>query len=380
MTETNDFDDLPPPSHPPPLLAPTDIERLCSQGHLSLRLPDLWTARFGELFGEADNFFALPDETKSAAFPCRHSDTEQGYTRIPDEKEYLTIRYATSTGESSHSAAQVGLPSASAEAAAIEKTIAEVWRDAAHLLHRILADVSNFLGIAPKAWDGVVLDSLHLPPRSELATPTLLRVFRYEPAAGGADPHRDLGLLTLCVCRGRGLEVLEFEPAASTGGNLSSASPGGSKDVAEGGSSHAAADQNQLVPVWRDAGEFTVLTGDTLRILSGNRIQAAPHRVVPTDEGRNSIVFALRATTRNPIDLAALGGQGTLDSLDFWKKIKSRRFNVNAQKEVRERQRELRKNRSGVGKSLAREGGPATSDAAVQDSASSNCSAPGGVC
>ncbi len=129
-----------------------------------------------------------------------------------------------------------------------------------------------------------------------------MRLFRYEPGQGVSDPHRDLGLLTLCVCRGRGLQVWQ-----------------------QGG--------------WQDAPAVTLVVGDTLRVLSSNRIPAGMHQVEATASGRSSIIFALRSSTRPVIDLAAFGGHGAIAARELWDAIRNRRVNVNMDKDARDKMR-----------------------------------------
>ncbi len=339
--------DIPPPPRPPPLLAPDAIHHLCAHGYLGLDLPPPLAAHYDRLLAAADAFFALPAADKDPWRPSLEprgplhrgprvtpASTERGYAHVAGEKEFLTLRRSLTH-----------LPPGIAAAAA------PVWHDTAHLLQRILADVAVYLGMpSTGAWDAVVHDSLvpgdgvfaaadeqraegttgtekqprpRLHPRDD--PPTLLRLFRYEPAGGGAEQHRDLGLLTLCVCWGRGLQVRPQPP------------PG-------------------LPPAavpWLDAPRVTVMAGDTLHLLAATRIPSAVHRVVvvpdrasdaasdpatPPD-GRRSIVFALRATVAGDIDLAALGGEGSVGAKQLSDHIRQRRVNINADRQHREEMR-----------------------------------------
>ncbi|CAK7273198.1 hypothetical protein SEPCBS119000_005527 [Sporothrix epigloea] len=365
--------DIEPPPCPPPLLPPESLHHLCTHGYLGLNLPQHLESQYDHLLATADAFFALPAETKKLyrpgtglgpehrGPPSSATSTERGYTHIDGEKEYLTLRKSLTH-----------LPPGIYDAAA------PLWHDTAHLLYRILSDIGVYLGLEPTAWDSVVADSLEpsdgvyeeedirrpeikegdqgtlkdnvkdnehsktsckrrrTHPRDDPST--LLRLFRYEPGGGGAEQHRDLGLLTLCVCWGKGLQVRPRRPPQPVAGSGESLPP---------------------VP-WLDAPRVTVMTGDALHVLSSYRIPSAQHRVVvdakdaahaaapdtdtaneprgsdsvPT-ESRRSIVFALRPTTVGDIDLAAFGGSGSIEARELFYNIRRLRVNINANKETR---------------------------------------------
>lgn len=308
----NDSQVAPPPG-PPPLLTVQHVKQLCSQGHLSVELPAHLGAQYTTLFAHADDFFALPTSAKKSQYPPAQG-TELGYISLEGEKEYLTFRHLAS-------------PSTTFEEAT--KTL---WHDTAAYLHRILCDVSNSLDIGSDAWAPILDGCMTIPTSVEQSTPSLLRVFRYEPDAGIADPHRDLGLLTLCVGSGRGLQTFT-DPVHSTEGTVFASEPqargqGEGERGAEAG--------------WSDAQGATVLIGDTLRALCTARVNSGVHRVVGNPLGRNSIVFALRSSTRWPIDLTRFGGWGEVESQELWDAIRSSRVNVNARKDVRESQKAKR--------------------------------------
>ncbi|CAK7220828.1 hypothetical protein SEUCBS140593_004365 [Sporothrix eucalyptigena] len=360
-----DDDIVPPPPQPPPLLPPESLHHLCTHGYLGLNLPHHLANQYDQLLAASDAFFAEPAETKRLYCPgtglgpehrgppTSATNTERGYTHIDGEKEYLTLRKS-----------MTHLPPGIYDAAA------PLWHDTAHLLHRILGDIGVYLGLGPTAWDGVVSDSLEPSdgfyeddkkddktdkgkdaepdeqPRNGRARthprddpPTLLRLFRYEPGGGGAEQHRDLGLLTLCVCWGKGLQVLPQIPRRAPGPADDSAPP----------------PPPQPPTPWLDAPRVTVMTGDTLHVLSTNRIPSAQHRVVvdpkeaagtgaetdgekkdtPLSESRRSIVFALRATTAGDIDLTNFGGFGSVGARELYDNIRKSRVNINANKETR---------------------------------------------
>lgn len=320
--------DFAPPSHPPPILSAAQRERVCQQGYLDLALPFNISHSLNDLLAKASTFFDLPVETKCRLLPSARNDTEHGYSHVPEEKEFITLRYHTSSA---------GVASASREEerllTELEGAISESWGGVAQLLHRVLVDISLHLEfISPSAWDPIVVDSLRFPPSKADATPTLMRVFRYLPERGVAEPHRDLGLLTLCVCGQRGLQVWE-RPTTT---------PGRHNIGDDANRPHPIAEPDDR---WRDAAEVTVLVGDTLRELSGNWIPSGYHRVVATDMGRSSVVFALRPSTRGTIDIAGFGGWGQIESKELWDAIRESRVNINASHEVREGQKARRMNK-----------------------------------
>ena len=331
------MDFLPPPPGPPPLLSPAALHHLCTHGYGDLDLPQHLAAEYDTLLKSIDSFFAEPLTAKlpyrpgvgQLGPPVNAGNTERGYTWLEGEKEYLTLRKS-----------MTHLP------AGIYAAAAPVWHDTARLLHRILGDIGLYLGLpgGPQAWDRVVHDSLapgsgvydRTDPQNTKQVaghprddpPSLLRLFRYEPGGGGAEQHHDLGLLTLCVCWGRGLQVSPRGAVTAPG------VPGDTQ------------------PVWVDAPKVTVMTGDTLHVLSQYRIPSALHRVVvDTGEaaaeaqqagGRRSIVFALRATTAGSIDLDAFGLPGSVGARELYDGIRCRRVNVNADRETRDAMRAAR--------------------------------------
>jgi isopenicillin N synthase-like dioxygenase len=319
MTEPSGetLDDVPPPPEPPPILSSAQLEHLISYGYVTVSLPTHLDEAIRTLFKDAHSFFALEEDVKVKAFPARTGvrSTDSGYVHVPGEKEYVTFRFLVSEHDSND------------EGAGIKTSVAQTWNDAARFLLRVLSDVGIGLDIPPYAWDHIVWDSLNMPRRREEAAPSLLRVFRYEPQGGVADPHRDVGLLTLSVSHGPGLQVWHRRRSTPR-----------QTDGTEGGDTYSQ-DATEERPEWRDAGEMSIMIGDTLRILSGNRLCAAHHRVVATETGRSSIVFTLRPSIRDIVDLSQFGGEGVVDGRLLWRAIANNRVNINAPMEVRQQQR-----------------------------------------
>ena len=288
--DVGDYDTFAPPPEPPPLLSDAQIVSLATQGHLMLPLSATLSARYEELFEIASEFFSQPDTTKSALYPSV-GGPELGYCNVVNEKEYLTLR------------------SASHPDTELESLLSQVWHDTAALLHRVMADLARGLALpaAGAIWDPVLDGCLDLPESESHATPTIMRLFQYAPNSGLADKHTDIGLLTLCVTQGSGLQVLTFEEAKW---------------------------------VWKDVEGPTLLIGSALRTLVGNRVRAGAHQVVGNPEGRRSAIFALRPSLRHRIDLERFGGGIQVGMMEFWKSIKASRYNINAPKDMREQQKQ----------------------------------------
>jgi isopenicillin N synthase-like dioxygenase len=302
MNPAQHTDDLPPPPpFPPPLLSEAQILTLAHQGHLPLHIPPHILDLYSRLNRSAGQFFSLPPAIKTTLYSPING-AELGYVDIPGEKSYISFRAQTTHADTE-----------------LEKLAAQVWQETYNLLYRILGDLAWAMNTSHEVWDKILDGVSPMPTRTKDATPTFLRVFRYEPNTGIAESHTDLGLLTLCVGDGQGLQVLVNDKTGKE--------------------------------QWVEYSEPTLLVGKTLKTLSGGRIRAGVHRVVGNAEGRNSIVFALRPSTRHEVDLSVfLGGLGTVHMGELWKKMWSGAFNVNAPKAVREVQKE--KQRMGMDNEL----------------------------
>jgi len=299
-----DDDVPPPPSHPPPLLSDSQIQTLAYQGHLPLPLTPSLANLYSRLSAASTTFFDQSIPTKKSLY-APQGGTELGYVSIPGEKEYMSFRALTSHASDSE----------------LEQLAAEIWQETYTLLYRVLGDLAYAMGIGHEVWDKVIDGVSPMPRKLEDATPTLLRMFRYDEDKGIAERHTDLGLLTLCVCEGKGLQVMVR---------------------GEDGKEE-----------WTEYSEPTLLVGQTLRLLSGNRVRAGVHRVEGNPEGRGSTVFALRPSTKNEVDMEMFpGGEGKLHMGTLWKTIWSGAYNVNAPKDVRARQKERQK-MTGKGQSVA---------------------------
>lgn len=166
--------------------------------------------------------------------------------------------------------------------------------------------------------------------REEEKTSTMLRLFRYEgqEAKEVAEPHADLGLLSVVVGDVPGLEVWDGAVWFAV-----------EKEVRDSGMKGA-----------------SLLVGRQLERLSNGRYPAGGHRVVAygnKSEGwtgyRFSIVFVLRA--HNPVVIESDDLETEVTGKwaepvhgkragDLYAEIRSSHFNINAAKEERARQRE----------------------------------------
>lgn len=284
--------DSEPTASPSKLLDQGDIDHLIRQGYLCLDLEARLADLCRSLFVLSETFLAYQDDTKQALYP-KSQGTELGYYSIGGEKQYVTLRHAISraTGaEGSESAAQ------------LEAVAAALWKRSAELLMSILHQISDALEISNEAWAPMLDGCLELPKTAAEMTPTLLRLFKYLPSTGVAEEHLDLGMLTLCVGGGKGLQV-------------------------------KGPDKGSL---WQDVEGPCILTGRTLHMLSGQEVTPGLHRVVGNPDGRSSIVFALRPSTRNPIPLESFGGEGVVPGEEMWQQVQHGVRNINATKDTRD--------------------------------------------
>lgn len=277
-----------PPSSLPPILNRQRHDQLSKHGYLFLPLIDPFFKRLQSLSAAASAFFDQDEDVKRARYPSA-PDTEVGYYKVKDEKEYVTFRRGVNPD--SRLTAEVG----------------QVWREAGHLLYRILCELTQARGLPASVWSSLAEDAHVLPAAdSDLSIHrTLVRVFRYYTTIGEAAPHVDIGLLTLCVGDGAGLQVL-----------------------------HRTGDKEE----WLDCQGPTILIADTLRILLNGTVTTGYHRVIGNPNGRSSIVMALRPCLKSPIDMSSFGGYGLIDSKDFFREIQASKFNVNANKDIRDKQ------------------------------------------
>ncbi|EXJ91267.1 hypothetical protein A1O1_04377 [Capronia coronata CBS 617.96] len=298
---------IPPPPGPPPLLNEDQLLHLAQQGWLFLELPEALAQSTTDLLGRSAAYFDASEVEKNSLYPSKQG-TEFGYYHVADEKEYITFRCRVHSNATSNASSPAQL------ATSLEASTAKAWHDAGLLLFRILCDIARASDLDLSVWDDILDGTLTIPDSRDEMTYTLMRLFRYFPSTGHAEEHTDLGLLTVCIGDGSGLQVLDrFNSSTSNS-------------------------------VWVDAPvgtrTATVLVGQTLRTLSARSMNAGAHRVVGNSQGRHSVVFALRHSTRHGIDFSLFGGEGRVPSTELWKTVQIGKVNINTAKEAREMQRQ----------------------------------------
>jgi len=256
--------------------------------------------------------------------PAHEQTSEEGFSVVEGEKSLITIRRTCNTPQVLRAAAE------------------ECWAASGDFLSSITHHVARSLGMEPDKFDGMVKPCSKLPETDRVAT--LLRMFRYirpketDAAKVVAEPHRDLGFLTIVVGTSAGLEVLEPSQNDPNG-------PG------------------TWIPIEAEQskdGELTatLLSGATLARLSNGIYTPGRHRVFvhpSTKEGyspyRFSLVFALRAhlpcvvssrmftTNITGPFVFPFGEDKTVRMGDIYQAISNAHFNINIDKQVREKQR-----------------------------------------
>lgn len=342
------------------------------------------------LFAQLPSFFDQPVEQKRKLYsPFRGVDTEFGYYLVQGEKEYLTIRArdqlssasalppitsspsscptapsaldrTASLNEATASAASPPTSSSPQGPLDFQNEVPVLWNATSTILHRILCDISRVSNLPCWIWDDLLDDgALTMAENREHMSNTLLRLFRYFPSRDApdgdnnddcsgetketakvvcsAEQHTDLGILTLCIGQGQGLQVLA--PPSSPPSPTSSSSTSSTERI------------------WIDVPPGPIiLTGGTLSYLSNGLLRPGLHRVVGNPDGRQSIIFALRPSLKHRIDLSIFdGGARRLadgpndtfqDMKEFWMGIKSGKINVNARVDIREEQRRRQRARN----------------------------------
>ncbi|KAF1967970.1 hypothetical protein BU23DRAFT_572787 [Bimuria novae-zelandiae CBS 107.79] len=312
---------------PLPLVLPAHQDLLSHYGWTTITLPQpdtsdpsspplhpLQTA-YHDLFAAAQSFFNSPDSEKQQ---WKHRlGSEEGWSKIPGEKEFITLRTLAYTPD-------------------VLKAPAKRYWDlmGAHLLST-LGRISTSLGLpsSPDAGLGkFVGECVRMGEQEGDKTATMLRIFRYEgwEAKVVAEPHSDLGLLSAVVGDVPGLEVWDGRAW---------------RDIERSYSGHQA----------------TYTVGRQLERLSNGRYPAGGHRVVSygapeSREGeevrekryRHSIVFVLRAHVPVVVESKELETEITgtwaepvsgVTAGEMYADIRKRHFNINTGHEEREKQR-----------------------------------------
>jgi isopenicillin N synthase-like dioxygenase len=315
---------LPPPLIPVelPLVLPYHRYNLAAQGWTTVTLSGADPAAedmnksIEALFAASKHFFSLPEIYKSKFLTKFGS--EEGWSSIPGEKEFITLRTLDKVPKE------------------LRETATDVWsRVFGGLLNQTLAGIEESLQMEPTSL------TQYSEPCSELDNvkrATMLRLFRYEGWEDKvvAEPHNDLGLLSLVAGDTPGLEVWNMH-------------------------------QQSFFPIeksYRSTGPAaTLLGGRQLQRLTNGRYLPGGHLVrsypkLKEDSEtsssndkryRYSIVFVLRAHSPVPIDTDKLTTPITgkhreplkdVTAHDLFMNIKNAHYNINTGIQDREEQKQ----------------------------------------
>ncbi|KAI4699950.1 hypothetical protein J4E81_003983 [Alternaria sp. BMP 2799] len=276
-------------------------------------------AAYEQLFAASQAFFNQPDKEKQR---WKHKlKSEEGWSKIPGEKEFITLRTLEYCPQVLRGPAK------------------RYWDLIGQHCSNTLGRISASLGLPDGEDEGLrqfVGPCGALQASDKEKTATMLRLFRYEgwEAKVVAEPHADLGLLSVVVGDVPGLEVWD-------GANWFEVE----KVVESSGSKGA-----------------TMLAGRQLERLSNGRYPAGGHRVVaygspepspntPSTDAKKyrfSIVFVLRAHEPLIINSDSFETEVTGKWLEpmngitagrFYEKIRGQHFNINIDMDEREKQR-----------------------------------------
>ncbi|PVH80570.1 Clavaminate synthase-like protein [Cadophora sp. DSE1049] len=302
-----------------PRVRPDHQVALAEQGWTTVGLDEKPTDAlydsYQELLQASQAFFDLPDDYKQT-FKTQHG-SEEGWSRVEGEKEFITLRTIQNTPDE------------------LKKAASKYWAEAGGLLNETLVRVAESLDLPAEAL------TVYSKPCATLGneeTATMLRLFRYEGFEGSqskvvAEPHADLGLLSFVIGDKPGLEVMDNRA-------------------------------NFWFPIEQsyEAPKGSLLVGRQLERLSNARYRAGGHRVKsnpnlspdpktssdPESNWRHSIVFVMRAHLPVPINTDELTTKITgpfskplkgVTAGEFFDKIHSAHFNINTGVEEREEQR-----------------------------------------
>lgn len=301
-----------------PKVAAHDQSLLASDGWtpLSFSEHDEVKASFDTLFQASNTFFNQPTDAKEKYKTSLGS--EEGWSKIPGEKEMITLRTGDNTPDVLKEAAE------------------HCWNLANRYLNSVLGLIAKSLDLPPAALQKFSAPQLSLPPSERHAA--MLRLFRYEVHEDKvvAEPHNDLGLLSLVVSDTPGLEVWDRR-------------------------------RNCWVDIERQTGKPVVLCGRQLQRLSNNVYPPGGHLVrsygadawcerpnplaikgVSSPRYRHSIVVILRAHWPVMIDSNELTSKVTgpfvppirgMKTKDFFLMIKGQHYNINTGLEARAKQK-----------------------------------------
>jgi len=302
---------------------------LAEEGYLPLVLADHpgMVQAYTNLFAQSHKYFDVPATSpqkttyQAVSGPAA---SEEGYSKIPGEKSILTTRTSNQCPEILHD------------------QLKTAWDLTGQFMQNITTAIASTLNLDPNVFAPFVDPCAAL---TDTKTPTQLRMFRYDRPSGteptvNAERHKDLGLLSLVIGHSPGLQVLDITANAWI-----------SIEESPAISPASTARSNGLTA--------TLLCGETLAFLSRNNYKAGVHRVVcapasaMNDPYRFSIVFTLRPAVAplfmKNFESAITGAfeaneraEGESSSVLFEKIMRSH-WNINAARDVRERQKEAQR-------------------------------------
>jgi hypothetical protein len=286
-------------------------------------------AAYENLFAASETFFAQPEEQKAQ---WKHRlGSEEGWSSIPGEKEFITLRTLAYCPE------------------VLRDPAKRYWNLVGAHCSSTLSRIESSLALSDGALTEFVGPCGSMQREEEGKTATMLRLFRYEgwEKKVVAEPHADLGLLSVVVGDVPGLEVWDGLDWFAV-----------EKEVRQAGQRGA-----------------TTLSGRQLERLSNGRYPAGGHRVMaygsqppasrapgpdvivatvppgpPNEEKhyRYSIVFVLRAhepvfirsdSLETPITGKWAEPMNDVTAGKFYEKIRGKHFNINVDMDEREKQR-----------------------------------------
>ncbi|KAH7356560.1 hypothetical protein BKA65DRAFT_494940 [Rhexocercosporidium sp. MPI-PUGE-AT-0058] len=267
---------------------------------------------YQDLSRASQTFFDLPDDYKQT-FKTQHG-SEEGWSRVEGEKEFITLRTIQNTPDELKIAAS------------------KYWVEAGRLLSETLGRVAESLDLPAKT---LTVYSEPCAALGDEETATMLRLFRYEGFEGKESKvvAEDLGLLSFVIGDKPGLEVMDCHADFWFPIEQSYESPKGS-----------------------------LLVGRQLERLSNARYRAGGHRVRsypnsvteskessdPWNNWRHSIVFVMRAHLPVLVNTDELATEITgpfsqplkgITAGELFDDIHSAHFNINTGIEEREEQR-----------------------------------------
>jgi len=163
---------------------------------------------YEDLFVASQTFFDLPDSQKNL---WKHKlASEEGWTKIPGEKEFITLRTLEYCPD------------------VLKAPAKRYWDLMGANLSRTLGRISTSLGLPDEEDRGLrkfVGPCQTMQQFEKDKTATMLRLFRYEgwEPKVVAEPHADLGLLSVVIGNVPGLEVWILTLTASQGQRRTSA-------------------------------------------------------------------------------------------------------------------------------------------------------------